>query len=384
MQLAWALAAPCMGLSTNSRSTQPSWQAKYLSRQQVWLADQNHSRWQTNSRATVVSTCSKSDLAGTAQLTPPNQCWKRSTSLSTRAPAQLNDYINVYPGRVCLCRPGLQAHYLQKCLYFTVSLTGTKVSTNIDQGKKNVLHCLFFFNLISGACNKRSFHRKNSTMLDYIPHACGCLPWMGLANKTKSTTMRWQFVKTTQKTQNTKKKVQKTFKKHTVQKTQLIGKASAFQHVLSSPNALQRKPRRFIATHQGMCLLYYSHRRWRVGCEYFLMWQLMRFWVGLRTICYIYVCSMHLFIPAFQCHWMWQYMPSHRALKVRTGSLMSTRFKNFFETQVSAQVLQFNHVRFWPKSFVDITRARAFPEFSRQLPPAGLSFLYVIISFCMF
>lgn len=227
----------------------------------------------------------------------------------------------------------------------TRAWTGTKVSANIDQGEKNgsSLSILLQFDLWNFS-NKKKLQQKNGTMLDYIPHVCGCLPCMGQ-----------QWADNSSKRCKKHKTPRKRYKKNTINWNK-----SAFQHVLSSPNALQRKPRRFIARHQGMCLLYYSHRRWRVGCEYILMWQLMRFWVGQRTICYIYVCI--CLFPLFSATGC-DSMPINRALKVRTGFFDVDPFQKLPETQVSAQVLQFNRVRFWPKmrwwiyQFVDITRA---------------------------
>lgn len=62
----------------------------------------------------------------------------------------------------------------------TRTWTGTKVSANIDQGEKNgsSLSILLQFDLWNFS-NKKKLQQKNSTMLDYIPHVCGCLPCMG-------------------------------------------------------------------------------------------------------------------------------------------------------------------------------------------------------------
>ena len=227
--------------------------------------------------------------------------------------------------------------------------------------KKMVLHCLFFFSLISGtSATRRSFNKKTvQCWITFLMFVAACLAW-----DNNELTIRQNDAK------NTKHQEKGT------KKTQLIGKASAFQHVLSSPNALQRTPRRFIARRQGMCLLYYSHRRWRVGCEYILMRQLMRFWVGLRTICYI--CMLHSFVPGYLLS-----VPLDMRLCQLTGLsrsvqvfLMLTRFKNFRKHRwahrcFSSIVLGFGqtwgdgytHILCWP-------HARAFPELSR----------YVIIS----
>lgn len=243
----------------------------------------------------------------------------------------------------------------------TRAWTGTKVSANIDQGEKNgsSLSILLQFDLWNFS-NKKKLQQKNSTMLDYIPHVCGCLPCMGQ-----------QWADNSSKRCKKHKPPRKRYKKNTINWNK-----SAFQHVLSSPNALQRKPRRFIARRQGMCLLYYSHRRWRVGCEYILMRQLMRFWVGLRTICYI--CMLHSFVPGYRLS-----VPLDMRLCQLTGLsrsvqvfLMLTRFKNFRKHRwahrcFSSIVLGFGqtwgdgytHILCWP-------HARAFPELSR----------YVIIS----
>lgn len=197
--------------------------------------------------------------------------------------------------------------------------------------KKMVLHCLFFFSLISGtSATRRSFKKTVQCWITFLMFVAACLAW-----DNNELTIRQNDAKNTKHQEKIKEK------KHTIN-----WKKSAFQHVLSSPNALQRKPRRFIARHQGMCLLYYSHRRWRVGCEYILMWQLMRFWVGQRTICYIYVCI--CLFPLFSATGC-DSMPINRALKVRTGFFDVDPFQKLPETQVSAQVLQFNRVRFWPK-----------------------------------